>query len=273
MALIPRINREDMKGQILKTVVTRIDYQDTFGLAEETRKEIYKICEGKGIAKKLRRPLEEIDFQTYDPVNIFSVTYESIKEVFSDVIYNDERGFYIEINQFFILITQEIDSHYENYSFTSELIQEILKVLKEKETLHILKVSIRKSNEVYYENFRNIHLDFKSEVIGFDIFNGEVNWQLPYTTSESKQSFEWNEQRINFMRVFDSGKLNGKKLFRLYLQFEVYDIDLNFIKFQDKVNEKLSQLNNTLYLFFEHTLTDAAVDKLKVEEGKLGDNP
>lgn len=272
MALKPRISREQMKGQILKTVVTRIDYQDTFGLAGETRKEIFKICEAEGIAKKLRRPLEESDFQTYDPVNIFSVPYESIKDVFSDVIYNDGRGFYIEINQFFILITQEIDSYYENYSFTIELIQKILKVLQDMETLHVLKVSIRKSNEVFYKDFKNILLDFKPEVINFNNFNGEIDWELICSTSELKQSFEWNNQRINFMRVFDSGKLNGQKLFRLYLQFEVYDIDFNFEKFQDNIDEKLNELNNTLFLFFEYTLTDEAVGKLKVEQGKLGDN-
>lgn len=268
---MPRINREDMKGQILKNIVTRVDYQDTFGLSDETRKGIYKICEARGITKKLRRPLEESDFQTYDPVNIFSVTYEEIRDVFSDVIYDDEKGFYVEINQFFLLITQEIDAYYENYSFTSELVEGILRVLKEKEALQILKVSIRKANEVYYKDYTNIHSDFKSEIINFNQFNRAIDWKKPYSNSESKQSFEWNNQRINFVSIFDSGKLNGNKLYRLYLQIEVYDVDLNFVKFQDNVIEKFKQLNETLYLFFEYTLTDVAVEKLKVEEGRLGD--
>jgi uncharacterized protein (TIGR04255 family) len=271
--LQPRRPREDMKGHILKRVSTRIDYQDTFGLDPATLKILAKICKSFGLHEMFSGTLEPSDFETNDPVSITSIPYEYLRDANSHVFHTPDMLYFFEVNQFFVEITQHVPQEREGYvpfSRMVNLVDQVLKVLVDFEEIQVKRLSIRKVNQVFYDEYSKIQTFFKPEVIQFGQFNHSVDWGIPYSQSHSVQNFEIEGRKVNFTRIYDSGRIKNQQLFRLFLQFEVYRTD--FSQGQDHVQmiDEMNTLNDILYRVFEHTLTDKSVELLCNNE-RIGD--
>ncbi|NGT55282.1 hypothetical protein, partial [Clostridium perfringens] len=99
-----RVNRKDVKGNTLKKVITRIDFEDLFGISPNVKKEIRSIANKYNIDKQMVRFLNESDFVSDDKFSIVSYPYEYIKDIESLCFYNEELTFAIELNQLFLTI-------------------------------------------------------------------------------------------------------------------------------------------------------------------------
>ena len=168
-----RCSRNDIKGNILKRVVTRVDFQDLFEFPKDVLREIAKICYQYGIELNMPKFLEMSDFQFNDNSTSISYPYEYIKNLNSTLIFNSERTFIIEINQLFIKITQVVNDSYKRYGKTLELIEKIFSILKDpdKTDVRIKRISIKKANQVFFDSISKFETFFKNEILQYLILN------------------------------------------------------------------------------------------------------
>lgn len=260
-----RVKREEVKGNILKRVVTRIDFQDMFELNPRMLSLITKICNDYNITNRIPRLLELEDFESNDKIPTIVYPYEYIKDIKSIVFFNNERNIVVEINQLFLTITQRVTETYDRYGNTINLIKDIINVInnEDKSVLNILRVSIKKANEVYFDKVENLSIDFKESIIGTNQpFN--IKWNDKFTESMLVQNFNNNDKLMNLKRVIDNGIIEGKELIRLYFELEAYkNRKIN----PDNVIKELEGLNTFVFEVFESIFTDIGIKKLQKGEG------
>lgn len=260
-------NRENIKGNLLKQVVTRIDYQDIFSLSPETMKEIGLICAEHGLIQKGYRVLDESDIQTNDIVSSISIPYEYLKDINSIVFYNDDKSFLVEINQLYIKVTQLVDSTYKRYHETIKLLKPILESLFELEKrVDVKRISIKKSNQVIFKEIESFLKYFKEDILRFNIFNMGIIWNGQDSQSTLIQNFSVKDVYVNFLRIFDNGEFKENKCSRLYLEYETYLKETH----HSLIINELKRINEIIFELFKNSLTEYALDSL-VNDERIGD--
>lgn len=262
-----RCDRNEMKGHILKRVITRIDYNDLFELDPGLMKNIAENCFSSGLfTKQGYKSLELSDFAFNDPSVPISLPYEYIKDINSIIFYNDERTYYLEINQLFLRITQVVGDEYRRYSESIDLINKCFEELKKNDLFHVKRMGIRKLNQVFFKDLSQFNKYFKPDLFQFNQFDN-INWSNMGTQSKLVQNFQIDDIKVNFTRLYDNGLIDGNQFNRLILDFETYFNELD--KKEDLI-KKLILLNDKIYELFEWTLSDEGVVVLKSGE-RLGD--
>lgn len=262
-----RCNRNEAKGNVLKRVVTRIDFQDLFEVPKDVLREVGKICSNNKIDINSPKFLDITDFQFNDTVTSISFPYEYIKDLNSILFFNNEKTFIVEINQLFLKITQVVNDKYKRYGETLKLISEILLVLKDpdKTDIKVKRISIKKANQVFFDSIDKFKEYFKDEILRFNLFEN-VDWSKNNCQSTMVQNFEYNDCKVNFARTYDNGLINNNKYYRLYFDIETY---LNGSNNMDIV-DLLTKINEYIFELFEWTLTGKAIECLKNGE-RIGD--
>lgn len=269
MAITPRYKQEAMEGHILKLIETRVDYQDIFNLSPASIKRINEVCRTKGLTDLIHTRLDQSSFETNDPLNVVSMPYEYIKEAPSYVFQRDP-DISLEVNQFFLKVTQVVQEKYETYSFTKDLISECMEILNSNESSIFKRISIRKANEAMYRSIESVLDDFKGEFLPYEMYGEHVNWAARNSRSQTVQNFEIDQHKVNFKSLVDTGSIDGIQLFRLYMEFEVYSVNPEHLADKENLKTWIDEINATLYSLFEFTLTDTGSKKLS-EEKRLGD--
>lgn len=260
----------NIQVNFLNTIVTRIDYEDQIKIADEVLIKIKDICAKRNIEKIGNRTMDlERDFSTNDAVSFRDLSEEYVKTVLCKCYYNEE--FQIEVSPFFIRIIQKSSEKYESYQKSHlPIVQEILCILNIPSE-QMIRVSVKKVDEVYYENIEIMEKYFKADILQNKIFGEKQNWNIPQSESKTIQNFQYDKFRVNFCRYIDrgtiredcdSGQYRDKVLYRLLLDYEVYsrDIDREVQKILNDINEVTEEL-------FEETFTEEG--KQKLQEGSL----
>lgn len=264
-----RCKRNEVSGNILKRVVTRVDFQDLFELPKDILREISQIASKHGIELNTPKFLEMSDFQFNDNNISIMYPYEYIRDLNSTLIYNKEKTFIIEVNQLFLKITQVVNSEYKRYGQTLEILSEIFNVLKdpEKVGVKIRRISIKKANQVFFNSINKFEEFFKKEILIFNQFEN-IDWSKDKSQSMMVQNFLYKDSKVNFTKVYDNGLIKKNKYYRLYFDIEAYlneDDDL-----QVDIKQTLENLNEKIFELFEWTLTDKGIQSLKNGE-RIGD--
>jgi uncharacterized protein (TIGR04255 family) len=257
------VKPEDLKSNILDMVVTRIDYQDLFLLSDKSKKQISALCKKRLLTEQLHRTLGPKDFATNDPVSITQLPEDYLSNVQSYVFFNKSKTYFVEINQLFVRITQSVvKGKYEPHSLTRKLLSSILDPLIKNDNINIRRISIKKSNEVFFKEIEDVKVYFKPEIVWFNQFSDSVDWKKPNTKSHLVQNFETNNCNVNLVRIYDNGEIDELTLNRLYLEFETYSFQVD-----KNVFDKMKLMNDVNFELFINSLTDEAISKLISGEG------
>ena len=254
----------------LNSIITRIDYEDQIKISDEILLKIKQICMKHEIDKIENRTIDlERDFSTNDAVPFRDVSEEYVKTVLCKCYYNEE--FMIEINPLFMRVIQKSSEKYENYELSHlSILKEIFDTL-DISNKQILRVSIKKVDEIYYEDIETMEKYFKQNIIQNKIFGEKQNWNIPQSESKIIQNFEYDKFRVNFCRYIDRGMIRercdsdkyvDKILYRLFLDYEVYS--RNDI---ENLYNILKEINGVTEELFEETFSEIGKQILYSEGG------
>lgn len=257
-------NRGDFKANTLIRVVTRIDYADIFEVDPSVIKSIYSICEKYRLSQRDVRMLDTADFVTNDPKAFRTLPSEYIEEIKSHVFFSEDGILRLEVNQLFLRVIQNAEERYEGYDLVFKFLQEVLDV--HIQNLDIIRVSIKKANQIFFKDIQKIERYFTPEIIQLSQFR-DVDLKQGETRSRLVQSFNYKDCFVNFLRVLDSGLIDTEKYFRLYFDYEFY--------LRERVNNsqligKIYELNNNIFDLYMETLTEEAKQSL-INGERLGD--
>lgn len=245
-------------ANFLNTIITRIDYEDQIIISPEYLLKIKEICNNYGIEKIGNRTMDlERDFSTNDAVPFRDLSEEYVKTVSCKCYYNEE--FQMEINPFFIRVIQISSEKYECYEKSHLPILEEIYTVLDIPIEQLLRVSIKKVDEIYYEDMDTMEKYFKAELLQNKIFGEKQNWNIPQSESRTIQNFQYDKFRVNFCRYIDRGMIRedcgseqykDRVLYRLFLDYEVYTRDTI-----TEIKDTLQSINQTTEELFEETFT------------------
>jgi hypothetical protein len=273
-----RCERELINGNLLKQIVTRIDYKDIFEL--RCLKELSLECGKLGLTENLVRMLDPSDFQTNDPILLLNSMPNNFVTSIKSYLFENEI-FSLEVNQLFLKLTQTVDTEYKRYGETLKIIESVLKLLHscgDLEDFRLKRISVKKGNEVFFNSIEQFQYFFKPEILPFSNYDKDINWAKLNSRSQVVENFFTRIGNVNLTRIYDTGVVldqSGevdKKLYRIFLELEAYDDKLEYQDnlFESAVVEKLESLNSLIYYLFEGCLSDLGVEQLKNGE-KVGE--
>lgn len=260
----------DIRINFLNAIVTRIDYEDQIKIVDDILLKVKNICNGCGIEKIGNRMLElERDFSTNDSVSFRDLSEEYVKTVLCKCYYNEE--FAIEINPLFLRIIQQSTEEYDSYQKSHlPIVKDIFCTLNVP-LEQIIRISVKKVDEVYYETLETMEKYFKSDILQNKVFGKKQNWDVPQAESKMIQNFEYDNFRVNFCRGIDRGMVRekfasdqyrDKILYRLLLDYEVYSRE-NIGGLQ----ETLCNIDQVTEELFLEIFTEEGKQRLYQEEG------
>ena len=254
--------KETLKGNLLKYVFTRIDYDD---IVEVDSYVIKNIRERFKDIKILTRMLRADDFSFKDPTGVVDLPEEIIEKTRCTVLFFYELDMIIEINQYFTRLIYKVDKDkYDTYEKTilNRFIT-VIEVLNSKENLSIKRVAINKINEALFNSITQMKKIFKSSIVRTNIFTSSIKWNLPSSELKTTANFTREDVMVNFTSIIESIK-NKKRYMRLILDYEVYVKDN--IKNTEDIKNILIKLNSHCYELFVDSLTTKGFEMLKNNE-------
>lgn len=263
--------RKEIKGHTLKRIYLRLDYLDLIKVPDEAVKAIKQLCIDYNLDKTTVRTLQPSDFEVSEFEDELNLPYEFIKEIKSRVFLNEDQSMNLEVNQFFIQLTQNVISNDKYIGFTQmkNLFVGVCSKLEENEEMMIArKLSVQKVNEIYYNDIKNLANDFNINYLGLDAYNEFIDWLHPLSRLEKKNSFAINNSLMEIFTVLDNGQIEEDQppMIRLILRFENFISD----KFPKIPLDRIDELNNDIYKVFFKGFTPQGQEKISKGE-RLGD--
>lgn len=263
--------RKEIKGHTLKKINLRLDYFDLIKVPDEAIRTIKQLCIENGLDKNTVRTLQPHDFEVSEFEYELNLPYEYIKETKSRVFLNEDQSMNLEVNQFFMQLTQNVFSNdkYIRFSQMKDLFVQACSKLKEIETmLTARKLSVQKINEIFYNDINNLSNDFNVSYLGLDAYHEFIDWLHPLSRLEKKNSFAIGDSLMEVLTVLDNGQIeeDNPPMLRLILKFQ------NFIseKFSDIPLDKIDSLNEDIYKVFLKGFTPHGQGRIAKGE-RLGD--
>lgn len=263
--------RNEVKGHTLKKIRIRLDYHDIIQVSTQSVKEIQQLCAKINLTQTTFRALDPYDFEVTDIDDGITIPYEYLKDLKSRVFLNEDQSIVLEINQFFMQVTQNVLS-YESYIRFSEmetLFNEASFIIKQNEgLLRVRKVSVQKINEIYYRDMDSLALDFNKNYLGLEAYEEFVDWNHPVSKLQKKNSFTINDSLMEVLTVLDNGQIeeNTPPILRLILQFDNHLA----MDFDEMPAEKVAEINDNIYKIFLKSFTSIGQDKI-VTNQRLGE--
>ncbi|MPQ42515.1 hypothetical protein [Clostridium tarantellae] len=264
-------------GNMLKNIITRIDYDDLYEVNTEMLKKIKSICFAEGLTTSFTRKLEEDeDFELNDPTTLRDLPIEYVRNCLCYSFFDENLDYIIEINQFFLRIIQKVDrNNYSSYEQSHlNRVNEILKILLNND-VYIRRIGVKKVDEDYFESLDSMSKVFKSQIIQQNIFGAKQNWSVPRAGSSMVQNFEYNGKSVNFFRKIDRvqkrikrEKVENLVFYKIYLEYDVYDRKVkNPI---EDINVELIKINEVTKKLFLESFTEKGMEII-TKQRRIGD--
>jgi uncharacterized protein (TIGR04255 family) len=269
----PNITRADLKSNIMKNVIFRIDYQgvmDASTLVETFLKSFKGVF---GSRENTFHNKIDIQFSNIDSISeTLSIPVREIEKQeiqrFKDSKLGPENAI-LDISKYFTTLLIECDGKYEGIdqyaTFFSKLIEQYL---AENEFIKIKRIGLRKIGGNIYFNKEEIHNDFEKEHFNFDFskegFNSINNKTVDIFNAEDTSPI------IIYQRSFDKGVAldkdgNEKIAYQAILDIDSYYEEgvLNELGFtKGNISGIISSMNDK-YLFdlFKISMTETFFKK------------
>lgn len=269
------MEQKTIKANSLTWIITRIDYDDQIKIPEETLIAIRNMCQENYNISEMKSKSFEIgkDFSIDDGILLRSISKEYLETLVNRVFYNEV--FEVEVNQFYLRVTQKSTQEYKNYMESHfKVVENVWKLLNISQD-QILRTSIKKVDELYYSDLSTMKEIFKPEILQTDIFGEEQNWNTINAGSYMNQNFGYGDYRVNFNRFLERGKRRFVEknkyedviLYRILMTFEIYERnDEN--RMIEVSREKFKKMNEQTEKLFVSTFTKEIQEKI-YENGDL----
>lgn len=256
------VDREELKSNILKAVILRVDYEDIIEISSDTIKEIKRLFPNGDLRYRM---LNSMDFTDNDLISIRSVPIEVVEKTKCFGIIFDE-GLVLEFNQFFLRVVKTVKD-YKYSTFENEILDNFIslyKVLSEREGIEeILRVSIKKINETFFDSLNKARQCIQKEVLMTSSVEKNICFKSLYKYS-TNNNFTYKNSNVNLGTRFEKVKHREKYYFRFYMDIENYLIDCK----KEEINkEKILQLNDNGFDIFLKVLKRKSIELLKNGQG------
>ncbi|WP_291628076.1 hypothetical protein [Clostridium sp.] len=269
----------ECKGNMLKAVITRIDFDDLYEIEKNVLKELKKIAIDNELTLNMTRELNaEEDFELNDPVILRELPVEYIKNCMCYAYFNEKLDIMVEVNQFFIRIIYKVNNNnYKEYSQNIlPLIMAFIDPLLSDELI-IRRVSIKKVDETKFNKLEEMDRVFKPEIVQSNIFSNQVRWDIPSSGSTVVQNFGYDDTKVNFFRKIDrvsvreriESRVMDNIYYRIYVEYEVYDRKTRNNIEKTELEKLLEKINHITRKLFKDSFTDDGWDIIS-KGGKVG---
>ncbi|OPD34209.1 hypothetical protein AL713_02295 [Clostridium botulinum] len=257
-----KLKAEDLKGNLLKYIFTRIDYEDVIEIQSKTIKKIKNKFPESKIAYRM---LKEQDFSFYDPNPIIELPKEIIETTKCVVIFFKEEDLIVEINQYFTRLIYKVDREkYNNYKTNiMNKLEGILDIIND-EDIKIRRSSINKIDEAFFGSIPKMKKIFKSNILRFNLLNTEMDWTKPSNRLKTETNFGYKDYEANYASIIENVRIYEKRYFRIFLSYEVYSKEN--INSEKDIKTVITNLNKCCDELFISSLTTTGYKKLKNKE-------
>ncbi len=242
------VTRTDFQFNFLKHIIVRIDFQ---GILETEMEKILMLTKPflktKGFSRYIQQMQSEMEINVPNQNSQIS----SVNKIQSHKIHsfvNDDRGYVLYISSGFVCldISSTAYAPFEDYSAIVLNIADICK--SSIDFVSISRAGIRKINVCMVEDKKKIKEYFSPAYFGFfDAIEGVDTY-----SSNRKDTFGIKQYKGNISCNIDQGTANGKILYKISLDSDIYADDINTI--EQGLN--FNQMNEILFRIYANSLTD-----------------
>lgn len=266
-----KIERSDLKSNIMKRIIFRIDYQGVIDIED-----ILKSFETKfeKSFKTLERTFHnKLDFGINNIEDISETLSIPVKEIQKQEIYRfkestlGQDNLTLDISKYFTTLTVDC-SNYEGIDLYLDFFVKLIDLLYEEEDyLKIKRVGLRKiGGSIYFERDK-IFEDFNKKYFNFDF--QDTNFNSITNRYEDVLQHDDKSPVINYIRSFETGVMRdnseSKVAFQVILDIDGYYSEniLNNINFgKGKAEELLKKTNHEhLFRIFKMSMTEDFLKK------------
>ena len=248
------ITRTDFQFNFLKNIIVRIDFE---GVLEAEMEKVLMLIKpylkDKGFSRYMRKISNEIE----SGVSNLDQQTPSFGKMQSQEVHsfvNDDRWYVLNLSSSFVCldISSTAYAPFEDYS---ALVLDIAEIYKNNiDFVSISRVGIRKINICMVEDKKKIKEYFSPSYFGyFEAIEGADTF-----SSNRRDTFGLKSYKGNVSCNIDQGNANGKILYRVSLDIDIYTDDTNTIA----QSLDFSQMNEMLFRIYVDSLTDGFKMKL-----------
>lgn len=251
---MPPISRKDLHHNFLKKIIVRLDFQGV--LEPEMENILLKIkpyAKEKGFSRYEEKITNRIDIAV-SQVGI-EPPQASANQIRSQKVYSfvdEDRGYVLDVSSSFVClnITSTRYTPFEEYS---EYLSAIAKIYQETiDFFTVKRFGLRKINECLIEDKQKISEYFSP--VYFSAYN-----ELPgINTIQSNRAniFIIDQYHVNLISNIVQGVAQGKTLYSILLDLDVYLDTTKDIEELLARNETFQEMNDLLFKIYLHALTE-----------------
>ncbi|MCI8465352.1 MAG: TIGR04255 family protein [Lachnospiraceae bacterium] len=243
------IARTDFQFNFLKNIIVRIDFQ---GVLEAEMEKILMLVKpylkSKGFSRYMQRMSNEIEINVSNLNNPQTPAFSKVQSQEVHSFVNDDKGYVLDISSSFVCLNISSTAYapFEDYSV---LVLDIADIYKNNiDFVSISRIGIRKINVCMIEDKKKIKEYFSPAYFGyFEAVEGVDTF-----SSNRRDTFGIEQYKGNISCNIDQGNANGKILYKVSLDIDIYIDDMNTIlQCLD-----FKQMNEILFGIYVDSLTD-----------------
>lgn len=253
------LSRIDLKYNILKQIILRVDFQGV--LPEEFESVVIAaktLLKGRGFS----RLDESVEAESADDKT--SVSPESANRGIKVFVFSNElRGYRVNLSTNFVVINV-IPAAYIPYEEYADVFRDVVQIYREKVVLlTFMRLGFRKINFCFLKNISKLNDYFSERYLSYS----NTLDQSDNMSISRKETLRFpHDYLINFNNSVEQGKLeNNKIVYRVLIDTDVYIKKKTSIEDVFSVKSGMEKMNEILFQLFSSCLTCKMIDCL---EGK-----
>lgn len=258
------INRGDFHHNFLKSVIVRLDFQGVLEAEmEKVLVHIKPFAKEHGFSRYVEKNANQIDIAVTDKGITESI--ETTNRIRHQKVYSfidENRGFVLDVSNTFICLTINT-TRYTPFDDYCGIVPFVSAIYKENiDFFTVTRFGIRKINECLIENKEKIKQYFNQSLFNcYDFLKG-----INTNQSNHINVFTLSEHHINLITNISRGQLEGKTVYSVRLDIDIYldkPDDVLHILYK---HEKQVEINDLLFEIYTSSLTDSFISLLTSED-------
>ena len=253
------ISREDLKDNIMKMIIFRLDYQGMIDSTDFVK--VFKEKFGKCFREYFKNAQSSVDLEITDIEDISATLSIPISEIqkqdvhrFTDNTFGTDK-LTLDISVYSSVLQIECTNYINLNPYIDFIINYINLLLETNEYLSLKRFGLRKIGSNIYFDFNEIHKDFELNVFKFEE-QIDGNFRLFRNRIEEVLLQDDVGLKINFVRYLDTGfyfdpeTSEEKKAYQVTLDLDAYLDETSLLKnnYQSNLIKLIPEINNK-YLF------------------------
>lgn len=274
------VRREELKKYLTKSIIMRIDYMPlTDNLVDQINLNVSnKLIDEFEFTRTFEGSINSVDIQVnnaeiLENQNFLNINnYTRIKSY--EIIRLIDEDIYIKvvINKHFACVEINEEMKYMKYEEYEKIFNILINEIYNN-SINIKRIGFRKINDFLIRKTDNTIFDYlNSEFFeyNYDFLKESESEEIIDLIMERKYSIKKDIKEINIITHISQGLLNDEEhVKRAAIDIDVSINDFNILKEirnNEQIDEKLVEINNTIFKVFINMFTDKFLEELKKTE-------